>query len=240
MNTINTESFRFMADLWENNNKQWFDANRKRYDKLVRQPIKAIAGSLSDPVAMILPEFDGKAKISRINNDIRFHHNKPPYKEHVWISFSVKNNPTDLFAAIGRNGWCAGCGISASKRDPLDGWRYNVLNNAERWRSYCKALGLGEILQLFIEKKYKKPLYPDIPDDLIELIQAKSVWIVQKPRLSFEGAPEKEFFRDICQILPIYLFMSIPPEQLINRLDELGDRISPPDSETASLWKLLK
>ena len=88
MSYIGNDAFKFMADLQQNNNKAWFDANRTRYEQYVRDPMKALAGALEDPVFFILPEFSGRAKVSRINNDIRFSPNKPPYKERVWISFS--------------------------------------------------------------------------------------------------------------------------------------------------------
>ena len=80
---IGTESFQFMKDLWDNNNKSWFDENRKRYEKVLRNPMKELAEDLSGPISIILPEFTGKVKVSRINNDIRFSPNKPPYKEHM-------------------------------------------------------------------------------------------------------------------------------------------------------------
>jgi len=40
MKTLGSETFQFMADLWENNNKAWFDENRKRYESEVRKPLK--------------------------------------------------------------------------------------------------------------------------------------------------------------------------------------------------------
>ena len=51
MYRISEESFQFMADLYESNNKEWFAENRKRYEKNVRQPIKAMAEALVDPQA---------------------------------------------------------------------------------------------------------------------------------------------------------------------------------------------
>jgi len=69
---LTQETYDFLAELEKNNSKVWFDENRKRYEQFVRQPIKSLAEALDDPVSLIMTEFDGKSKISRINNDIRF------------------------------------------------------------------------------------------------------------------------------------------------------------------------
>ncbi len=240
MHDISHETFSFMADLWENNNKGWFDENRKRYEQHVRLPLKKAAEALAEPVAAIIPEFDGKAKISRINNDIRFAPDKPPYKEHMWISFGASaRNSAELFSAVGRNGWATGCGIGASRREPLDGWRRNLLTYRDIWREYTGALGLGVKVLTYFDKLYKKPLFPEIPEDLEQLIQAKGIWIIEAPKTSFNDNPELDLFRSLCRMLPVYLFMSSSVDLLPGRLSELGDSIEPPDDETNRLWKTL-
>jgi len=237
MKTLGSETFQFMADLWENNNKAWFDENRKRYESEVRKPLKAVAAALSDPIASIVPEFDGKPKLSRINNDIRFTPNKPPYKEHMWISYGAKGSIAELFAAIGRNGWAVGCAVSSNKRDPLDGWRQNLLGNVDKWRHYFAALPKEEVPEFYFGNIYKKPLFPDIPDDIKDLVQTKSVWIVQKARPDFRVTPEQDLFRGICIMLPIYILMAVPPFGVRERLSELGAKISPPDDGVGEMWR---
>jgi uncharacterized protein (TIGR02453 family) len=238
---LSDESYRFMADLYENNNKQWFDANRKRYEQHVRNPMKALAEDLEDPVSLLLPEFSGKAKISRINNDIRFSPNKPPYKEHVWISFGSGIGPcSDIFAAIDQHGWTCGVGINDPKREGMENWRQNLLKYTNLWRNYAQALGIGNEVKIFASNPYKKPLYPDIPDDLLEFIQPRGIWIVDASRIKFERSEVEEFFRGVCKLLPIYLFMTLPPKGLPGRMSELGSPIIAPDEEIDKLWKILR
>ncbi len=241
MSTITAESFRFMAELYKNNNRQWFDANRQRYERHVFRPLKSIAESLTGPVASILPEFSGRPRVSRINNDIRFHPNKPPYKEHMWISFkSGKENNAEIFAGVGRRGWFAGCHIEAGSREPLDDWRRNLLDNADIWRRYATAADLGEKVMMDIENPYKKPLFPDMPEDLRELVQARGVWLVYEPGKKIDETAEECFFCGICRILPLYLFMTIPPVHLLERITELGAKINPPNEEVGAMWKALQ
>lgn len=241
MKAISEETFKFMADLWENNNKAWFDENRKRYEEYVRKPMKTMAELLSDPVSEILPEFSGKPSISRINNDIRFTPHKPPYKEHVWISFSKGSSClADIFVAIGRKGWAAGCGIGAPRKEPLDRWRQNLLKFQDLWRRYAEAIKLGKEVNIFINDSYKKHLFPEIPEDLKLLVQAKSVWLVEEPRWEFNDNTGNAFFSALCRFLPIFLFMEIPVYELPGRLAELGGRIKAPDKEVGKVWTVLK
>ena len=72
----------FFKELAANNNKEWFDANRKRYEAVVRDPFKHFVGELIHHLAARDPELNIEPKdvIFRINRDIRFSKDKTPYK----------------------------------------------------------------------------------------------------------------------------------------------------------------
>ena len=78
------ELFKFLKELRKNNNREWFVANKKRYDALHKEHIgvveKLIAG-----IATFDPEIaglDAKSCVYRIYRDIRFSNDKTPYKTH--------------------------------------------------------------------------------------------------------------------------------------------------------------
>jgi len=239
MAQLSKESIEFMADLWKNNSKLWFDANRGRYDEYVRLPLKALAESLAVPVTSILPEFSGKAKVSRINNDIRFAPNKPLYKEHMWVSFGgMMPEEADFFVGISGSGWSAGAGIGAPKREPLEIWRVNLIRFFPRWQRYRTALEESCGLRIYAENPYAKPLFPTAPQPLQQLLQARSTWLITGPHQEFGADPHRMAFLDLCRILPAYFFMVIPPDQLEQRLMELGTTIKPPDGEIEKLWEM--
>ena len=76
----------FFIELAPNNNKDWFDLNRKRYESSVREPFRHFVQHLIDTLAMTQPEFKGleaKDCVFRINRDIRFSKDKTPYKMNV-------------------------------------------------------------------------------------------------------------------------------------------------------------
>ncbi len=78
-----TEDFnQFFKDLAANNHKEWFDENRKRYHKSVKEPFEAFIADLIEAVKVYEPSLDMAPKdaIYRINRDIRFAKDKTPYK----------------------------------------------------------------------------------------------------------------------------------------------------------------
>ena len=87
MNTINPDVFKFYRALEKNNNREWFELQKKRF-KVLEAEIKAF----NDGVKTGLEESDEieKIKIFRIYRDVRFSKNKTPYKTHFGISFHRK------------------------------------------------------------------------------------------------------------------------------------------------------
>lgn len=75
----------FFKELTANNHRDWFHANKKRYEASVKQPFKELVISLIDRMKALDPEFalEPKNAIFRINRDIRFSKDKTPYKTFV-------------------------------------------------------------------------------------------------------------------------------------------------------------
>ena len=86
------ETLDFLRDLQANNNRQWFEQNRKRYDT-ARAHFEALVSDLIVDFSEVenLTGVIAKDCIFRINRDIRFSPDKTPYK-------------TNLGAVIGQGG----------------------------------------------------------------------------------------------------------------------------------------
>lgn len=74
----------FYQELEINNNRDWFNDNRKRYESNVRDPFKAFINELIIELNKRGADFDIAPKdcIFRINRDVRFSKDKTPYKPH--------------------------------------------------------------------------------------------------------------------------------------------------------------
>jgi len=78
------ELFKFLKELRENNNREWFSANKKRYDELYKEHIGVVEKLISG-IATFDPEISGldaKSCVYRVYRDIRFSNDKTPYKTH--------------------------------------------------------------------------------------------------------------------------------------------------------------
>lgn len=73
----------FFIELAANNNKDWFDQHRSRYEENVREPFKEFVDHMISKIALLDKSFEGleaKDCVFRINRDIRFSKDKTPYK----------------------------------------------------------------------------------------------------------------------------------------------------------------
>ncbi len=137
-------TLKFLKDLKRNNNKPWFDKNRKQYDTaredfiaLVEQVIKEI-GAFDPAIAAL----EAKRCVFRINRDVRFSKNKDPYK----------NNMAGYFNKDGKNGPGAGYymhiepghsfvagGIWMPEPPVLAGIRQEIDYNFDDWKKIVES-----------------------------------------------------------------------------------------------------
>lgn len=91
MSYFTMETIEFLRDLRENNKKDWFHANKKKYEKYVKDPFKNFITELIFRIQEFDSELIMEAKdaIFRINRDMRFSKDKSPYK--TWISANMNN-----------------------------------------------------------------------------------------------------------------------------------------------------
>ena len=86
------ETIAFLNELSNNNNREWFKANKSRYEELVLDVALRFILSMQDPLAEIAPKFVAQAtrvggSLMRVYRDTRFSKNKTPYKTNIGIQF---------------------------------------------------------------------------------------------------------------------------------------------------------
>lgn len=91
---IQKSSLEFLADLKDNNNREWFLANKTRYENYKKDYHQLIADLLELMIQgdSNLSNLQVKNCTFRINRDIRFSKDKSPYKTHMGIWMSVNPN----------------------------------------------------------------------------------------------------------------------------------------------------
>ena len=87
---ISQTSIDFLNELKINNNRDWFQAQKKRYDAYKKEYLQVADSLLSKhkTIDSNLSELTPKDCIFRINRDIRFSADKTPYKTHISFGFA--------------------------------------------------------------------------------------------------------------------------------------------------------
>lgn len=91
-NRFRPSLFRFLTELADNNDRDWFQANKGRYEDEARGPamefIAAVAPGLGRTSEHIRADpRPAGGSLFRIHRDVRFSKDKSPYKTHIGIQF---------------------------------------------------------------------------------------------------------------------------------------------------------
>lgn len=90
---LKKETLNFIKDVAENNNREWFAANKEVYENAKADVLELVANIIPElaKVDPMLPaEMDPKKCLLRIYRDVRFSKNKDPYKNNFGVWFSTK------------------------------------------------------------------------------------------------------------------------------------------------------
>lgn len=84
--------FRFLEELSTNNNRKWFEPNKSRYERDVREPSLEFIRAFGPRLKKLSPFFVADDRrvggsLMRIFRDTRFAKDKTPYKTNVGIQF---------------------------------------------------------------------------------------------------------------------------------------------------------
>jgi uncharacterized protein (TIGR02453 family) len=140
--------FAFLKDLKVNNNRDWFEANKERYQHDLREPLLALIEEFAPYLERISPHFLCDAgSLFRIYRDMRFSPDKTPYKTHAAIQFRheagkdvhapgfyLHLEPGEVFIAGG---------IWHPESETLARMRTSIDSYPKRWKEATKGLELG-------------------------------------------------------------------------------------------------
>lgn len=138
---INAEFLQFLYELSQNNNRDWFEKNKKRYETTVKKPFEAFVGEIIQGLKGFEPEFQIQAKdcIHRIYRDTRFSADKTPYKTHVSAVFTQRGRHTmdqpGYYLQLGFGSLMLGGGAYFLDKEPLMKVRTAIAQDSETFRS---------------------------------------------------------------------------------------------------------
>lgn len=126
------ETLAFLSGLKAENTRDCFDANRKTYEASVKKPARAFAEIMAGELES-LTDLPHKAKLFRINRDIRFSKDKTPYNPHLhmsWLPADGDRSGAAFMFGLSPDYCVAGCGAFEFAKPVLDTYRQRIAGAA--------------------------------------------------------------------------------------------------------------
>jgi uncharacterized protein (TIGR02453 family) len=163
----------FLRELEDNNDREWFRANRARYDEHLVAPARALAESL---------DHLGTPHYFRPYNDTRFHA-RPPIKEQLGVAIGHRG-AGGFYFELSLDGLFVAAGLHQPAGDQLDRFR-RALDDGRRAGGFTRALGKAQAAGLSLAtpalKRAPRGYAPDHPR--VELLRLKSLTVSRRHEL---------------------------------------------------------
>jgi uncharacterized protein (TIGR02453 family) len=167
------ELFKFLAELQENNNREWFAANKQRYEQHARDPFLRFIADFAPMLQEISPHFVADpsptgGSLFRIYRDTRFSADKSPYKTHMAAHFSHANSSKEVsapgyYVSLSAEGCYGGAGLWRPDPQTLGKVRDAIIRDPKAW-SNVRGLVSDEGERLSRPPKGYDPAHPHIED----------------------------------------------------------------------------
>ncbi|HEX5046852.1 MAG TPA: TIGR02453 family protein [Gammaproteobacteria bacterium] len=141
--SFDRETFRFLAELAEHNERPWFEANKQRYLDDCMEPALAFVRKMAPALASISPHFVASARrlggsLMRIHRDTRFARDKSPYKLNIGIQFRHERgrdvHAPGFYVHIVPGSCFLGAGIWHPDPKALRAIRTEIVEQPELWQ----------------------------------------------------------------------------------------------------------
>ena len=157
------ETIDFLWGIRMNNNREWFNANKKQYTDTLYHPMKELGAELFEP---FLDRPGNLLKVSRIYRDARMHPPEP-YKESLWICIRQDvewwaENPC-LYFEINPDEVHYGFFIWKMRTSAMEEFRRHITAYPDEFLQLIKTTEEA-VGQPITAELYKRPKQTDNPD----------------------------------------------------------------------------
>ena len=211
--------FAFLRELRANNCREWFQANRERYEREVRDPVLAFIGDFAAPLRTISAAYIADPRPSggslfRIQRDIRFSKDKNPYKTEVLVQFrhvAGRDTPAPgFYLRLAPDDVAGAAGLYRPDSATTARIRDAIVQAPERWQQAVSGEAFTARCALMGEKLKRPPsgYAPNHP--LIEDLKRKDFFAISRFTDAEACAPEFiERYAEACRAAaPLVHFLS--------------------------------
>jgi uncharacterized protein (TIGR02453 family) len=131
---IPRDGVRFLAELREHNDRDWFAAHRETYDRCLLEPARDLVEAMGEELGRAGIEANADPRVGgsifRINRDTRFSKDKRPYKDHLdlwfWHGEGASRRRPGYFFRLTPDTLVLGAGMHHFERELLERYRAAV------------------------------------------------------------------------------------------------------------------
>ena len=199
--------FSFLRDLEANNDREWFATHKQRYERSVREPGIRFIQEFAPHLAEISPHFvadprSNGGSMFRIYRDVRFSHDKSPYKTNVGLQFRheagrdahapgfyLHLEPGAVFAAAGL--WHPDAATARSIRE-------TIVADTARWRKITGSRRFADIFHLSGDSLKRPPAGIDPDHPLIDDLKRKD--FIAMSHLTQKAVTTDGFLREYARL----------------------------------------
>jgi uncharacterized protein (TIGR02453 family) len=147
---FSARGLRFLAKLAKHNDRAWFEARKDTYRAELLEPMQRLVVELSDRFERKrIPVFgDVRRSIFRIYRDVRFTHDKTPYKTHMAAYLSPdggRHTPGGLYLHVAPAGSFLSLAFYDLDKALLQRWRLEMAENPKEFSAVVRALARAKM-----------------------------------------------------------------------------------------------
>lgn len=174
--------FTFLRQLKKNNNREWFQANKVRYEADVRDPMLRFIAGFAAPLATISRHFVADPRpvggsLFRIYRDTRFSRDKSPYKTaaaaHFRHEVGGEVHGPGFYLHLEPGDVAVGSGIWHPDADALAKIRTAIAEHPDQWKRAVSGKAFTAACELWGEKLLRPPKGFDPAHPFIEDLKRK-------------------------------------------------------------------
>lgn len=172
------ETFRFLEELEENNDRDWFADNKERYERRVKAPALHLIADFGPKLRELSPHFKATPRaLFRIHRDVRFSKDKSPYKTHAGIHFrherSRDAHAPGYYLHVEPGEVFLGVGIWHPPGDALRAIRERIVEDPDRWMKASRDPAFADTFELAGDSLKRGPRGFDLEHPLIDDLKRK-------------------------------------------------------------------
>lgn len=175
--------FEFLSELADNNNREWFQDNKERYERDVRDALVHFVSDFGDRLREISPHMVADPRLNggsvfRIYRDVRFSKDKSPYKTNAGMHFrhevGREVHGPGLYLHLQPGQVFAAAGLWRPKSETIGKIRGAIVANPGKWTNIVNEDGFSSMYTLEGESLKRAPKGVDPDHPLIDHLKLKS------------------------------------------------------------------